>query len=95
MPSGPEERPLGQPGLADVLGDGLRRGEVEADPPMLVALLVEGDRRLVAVLVEVLDPEPAAGADPGPAIPKFRAVFYRKSAGYKGLTSISTPNCSH
>ena len=42
--------------------------EVQPDAAVLVALLVERDGRLLAVLVEVFDPEATRGADPGPAI---------------------------
>ena len=65
---GPEERPLCELRLPDVRRDGLGRRKVQPDPPVLVALLVERDGRLVAVLVEVFDLEPTGGADPGPAI---------------------------
>ena len=41
---------------------------MEPDAAVLVALLVERDGRLVAVLVEVFDPEATRGADSGPAI---------------------------
>src|SRR4051812_69855 len=68
MPLGPEEWPLLEPSLLDVFADGLRRGEMKPDPAMLVALLVEGDGGLIAVLVEVLDLEPAGGSDPGAAV---------------------------
>src|SRR4051794_39307298 len=66
MPLGPEERSLLQARLLDVLRDGLCGCEMEPDATMLIALLVEGDGRLVPVLVEVLHPEPAGGADAGP-----------------------------
>ena len=68
VPPGPEEGTLREPGLLDVFADGFGRREVKPDATMLVALLVEGDGRLVAVLVEVLDLEPTAGADPGPGV---------------------------
>ena len=41
---------------------------MQPDAPVLVALLVERDGRLLAVLMEVFDPEATRGADPGPAI---------------------------
>ena len=65
---GTEERPLRQLRLGDVGRDRLRRGEVQPDPPVLVSFLVERDGRLVAVLVEVFDPEAARRANSGPAI---------------------------
>ncbi len=68
MPPGAEQGTPGQPGLGQVFGDGLGRGEAEADASTPVALLVEGEGRLVAVLVEVLDLEPADGADAGPCV---------------------------
>ena len=54
--------------LAMYAGDRLGRGEVEPDAAVLVALLVEGDGRLLAVLVEVFHPQATRGADPSPAI---------------------------
>ena len=62
---GAKERPLRQLRLGDVRGNGLGRREVQPDPPVLVALLVERDGRLVAVLVEGFDPEAARRADSG------------------------------
>ncbi len=65
---GAKERPLRELGLGDVRGNRLGRGEVQPDAAVLVAFLVERDGRLVAVLVEVLDPEATRGANSGPAI---------------------------
>lgn len=58
----------GEPGFGYIFADGLGGGEVQADGPALVAFLVQPDGRLVAVLVEVRDFQPAAGAqaDAGP-----------------------------
>ena len=65
---GAEERPLGDPRVLDVLRDRFGRGEMEPDAAVLVALLVERDGRLVAVLMEVPDPEATRGADSGTAV---------------------------
>ena len=54
--------------LGDVRRDRLSRRKVQPDPPVLVALLVERDGRLLAVLVEVFDSEATRRADPGSAI---------------------------
>src|SRR3954465_15033129 len=68
MPPGLKERPFGEPCLPDVLEDSPCGREVEPNPPMLVALFMEGDRRLVTVPVKVSDLEPADGANPGRAV---------------------------
>src|SRR5262245_41398360 len=52
VPLGPEEGTLLYVRLLDVFADRLGRGEMKPDPSVLVALLVERDRRLVPVLVE-------------------------------------------
>ncbi len=62
---GAKERPLRELRLGDVRRKCLSRGEMEPDATVLVALLVERDGRLVAVLVEVFDPEAARRADSG------------------------------
>src|SRR5262249_7929090 len=68
MPPGAEEGPLLEPSLLDVFAYGFARVEVEPDTAMLVSLLVEGDGRLVSVLVEVLHLETARGPDPDPRV---------------------------
>src|SRR4051812_36522286 len=68
MPLGAEERSFLKSRLLDVLGDGLTRSEVEPNPPVFIALLVQGDGRLVPVLVEVFYFEPAGGADSSPGV---------------------------
>jgi hypothetical protein len=53
-------------GLGQILRDRLGRGEMQPDTATLVVLLVEGDSRLIAVLVEVFDSEPTDRNDAAP-----------------------------
>jgi hypothetical protein len=64
---GAKERPFGQLRLGDVGGNCLGCGEMEPDAAVLVALLVKRDGRLVAVLMEVLDPEATRRSNSGAA----------------------------
>ena len=64
---GAKERPLRELGLPDICRDRLSRRKVQPDAAVLVALLVERDGRLLAVLVEVFDPEATCRSDPGSA----------------------------
>jgi hypothetical protein len=61
---GPEERAGLESSLFEVFGNRLGGGEMDADGVVLVALLVDGQRGLLTVLVKVLDPQPAGGGEP-------------------------------
>lgn len=62
--AGPEEGTARQPGLFHIFLDGLRGVEVNADGAALVALLMQTDGGLVAVLVKVGNLQPAIGGQP-------------------------------
>jgi hypothetical protein len=65
-----EEGTGGEGGFLDVLGDRLRRLEVQTNRSALVAFLMQADRRFVAVLVKVRDLQPAGGGQPGAGVQK-------------------------
>lgn len=66
--AGREKRPGREAGVGEVLGDGIGCGEVYADGAAPVAFLVESERGLVAVLVEVAHAKAAAGAQADPSV---------------------------
>ena len=64
----PEERAGLEAGLFEVLGNRLGGGKMDPYGAVLVALFVDGQGRLFAVLVKVAYPQPAGGGEPDTGI---------------------------
>jgi hypothetical protein len=63
-PARAEKRPAFELGLPDVLGNSLGGGEMDADGAVVVAFFTYGEGGFFAILVKVLDPEPAGSGEP-------------------------------
>jgi hypothetical protein len=61
---GPKNRSRLQARLCQVFGERLCCGEMNTNGAVLVAFLINRERGLLAVLMEVLDPQPAGGGEP-------------------------------